>query len=401
MPIHSRGSTRLCQVLLIGVVVVVPASTSFAQSTPTALRIVVVEGEDAVNVIQQRTAVAPLVEVRDRNNNPVAGAAVTFALKGGSARATLGNGVRQLVVTTDAAGRASVAVNPLTNGTVEIQANASFAGQTASTTITQTNVATAADATKLLRGGGGHTGLIVTTAALAAGAVGAWKVNDYLKQKEDSDNGCALFISSQNVSVPGAGGSFTFAFENDCTLTATSDQPWLTLSGPTSFTSNSGTSVAAQLLPVTLAYSVQANPAAAPRVAHIVLTPKIGGATSITITQSAAGSATVFMLSAPAGTTRVAASCGSVVAIEQMRAELDAIDGGRVSIVLSACGVVASADGRLARIGEQVSATLHVNGGPDFPASLVFGGAVAGQHLRGSVTLGGAIVTAVSLGASR
>ena len=36
----------------------------------------VVAGEDAVNVIQQRTAVAPVIEVRDQNNQPVAGAAV-------------------------------------------------------------------------------------------------------------------------------------------------------------------------------------------------------------------------------------------------------------------------------------------------------------------------------------
>jgi hypothetical protein len=34
----------------------------------TALRLVVVEGEDAVNIIQQRTAVAPVAEVRDRND---------------------------------------------------------------------------------------------------------------------------------------------------------------------------------------------------------------------------------------------------------------------------------------------------------------------------------------------
>lgn len=40
---------------------------------PAALRIVVIEGEGAVNIIQQKTAVRPLVEIRDRNNLPVAG----------------------------------------------------------------------------------------------------------------------------------------------------------------------------------------------------------------------------------------------------------------------------------------------------------------------------------------
>ncbi len=40
---------------------------SFAQ--PGGLKIVVIEGEGAVNIIQQKTAVSPLVEVRDRNNH--------------------------------------------------------------------------------------------------------------------------------------------------------------------------------------------------------------------------------------------------------------------------------------------------------------------------------------------
>jgi hypothetical protein len=39
-----------------------------------ALKIVVLEGEGAVNIIQQKTAVAPVIEVRDRNDQPVAGA---------------------------------------------------------------------------------------------------------------------------------------------------------------------------------------------------------------------------------------------------------------------------------------------------------------------------------------
>jgi hypothetical protein len=46
-----------------------------------ALTIVVLEGEGAVNIIQQKTAVAPVVEVRDRNRQPVSGAIVRFALK--------------------------------------------------------------------------------------------------------------------------------------------------------------------------------------------------------------------------------------------------------------------------------------------------------------------------------
>ena len=55
------------------------------QSPSAAFRVVVIEGEDAVNIIQQKTAVRPLVEVRDRNNLPVSGALVTFSIERGSA----------------------------------------------------------------------------------------------------------------------------------------------------------------------------------------------------------------------------------------------------------------------------------------------------------------------------
>ena len=44
------------------------------------LRIVVLEGEDSVNIIGQGTAVPTLVEVRDRNDLPVSGAAVRSCL---------------------------------------------------------------------------------------------------------------------------------------------------------------------------------------------------------------------------------------------------------------------------------------------------------------------------------
>src|SRR5262245_19417242 len=76
-------------------------------ATPrAALRIVVIEGENAVNVIQQQTAVAPVVEVRDRNDQPLAGVIVRFAIRNG--KATFG-GAKTLAVTTNAAGRAVAA----------------------------------------------------------------------------------------------------------------------------------------------------------------------------------------------------------------------------------------------------------------------------------------------------
>jgi hypothetical protein len=123
----------------------IDARAVHATAQASGLKIVVLEGEDAINVIQQKTAVATLVEVRDQNDLPVGGATVTFSVNGG--KAVFAGGTQQITVTTNAAGRAAAsALNPLQSGAIRIQVEASFQGQTASASIAQTNVATAADA---------------------------------------------------------------------------------------------------------------------------------------------------------------------------------------------------------------------------------------------------------------
>ena len=156
--------------------------TPTAASQVGALRIVVIEGEDAVNIVQQKTAVAPVVEVRDRNDQPVAGAIVRFAIRQG--RGTFA-GARTLSVTTNAAGRAvATGLTPTGSGALQIGASATFQGQTAVATITQTNVLTAAQAAAAsgggasgsaapgsAAGGGGSGGLSGTTIGVVGGAV--------------------------------------------------------------------------------------------------------------------------------------------------------------------------------------------------------------------------------------
>lgn len=144
-----------------------------------ALRIVVIEGEDAVNIVQQKTAVAPVVEVRDRNNQPVAGAIVRFAIQQGRGSFA---GARTISVTTNAAGRAVAAgLTPTGNGALQIAASASFQGQTAVATITQTNVMTAAQAagassgasSAASGGGAGSGGISGTTIGVVSGVAAA------------------------------------------------------------------------------------------------------------------------------------------------------------------------------------------------------------------------------------
>ena len=137
-----------------------------AAAQDAGLRIVVLEGENSVNVIEQGAAVLTLVEVRDRNDLPVAGALVRFLL-GEGGTATLNAGLSQVVLTTNALGQAAVAVNPIAAGAVELSVSATFGGETATAAIVQANFATAAEAAAAKAGGGGAAG------AGGGGAAGA------------------------------------------------------------------------------------------------------------------------------------------------------------------------------------------------------------------------------------
>ncbi len=158
----------------------VAAPSAQAQTSPQAgrLKIVVVEGEGAVNIIQAGTAVAPVIEVRDRNDQPVAGAVVTFAIRNGRAGFS---GARTLTVTTNAVGRATASgFAPTGTGAVQISASAVAQGQTVTATIAQMNVATAAQAAGAsgaggagaggAGGAGGGGGIGIGTASVIGGA---------------------------------------------------------------------------------------------------------------------------------------------------------------------------------------------------------------------------------------
>ncbi len=172
-------------VLILVASVWVGGPTLSGRSQASGLTIVVIAGEGAVNIIQQKTAVAPVVEVRDRNDQPVAGAIVRFAIQGG--RASF-NGARTLTVTTNGAGRAEVTgLTPSGAGAFQMTASAAFQGQTAVVTIAQTNVMTLAHAAAVAgastgaggsgggaaagRGGGSGGGLPATTIGIIGGAV--------------------------------------------------------------------------------------------------------------------------------------------------------------------------------------------------------------------------------------
>ena len=147
------------------------ATPAAAKMQDTALHILVLEGEESVNIIEQGTAIPTLIEVRDRNDLPVSGAGVLFLL-GDGGTAALNGGLQQVSATTNALGQAAVNVNPITSGTVQLTVNATFEGQTAAATIVQTNFATIAEAATAATGTTGSAGGSAAGGAGAAGGSG-------------------------------------------------------------------------------------------------------------------------------------------------------------------------------------------------------------------------------------
>jgi hypothetical protein len=147
---------------------------------PDSLKIAVIEGEGFTNNVKKRTAREEIVEVRDRNNSPVPGAIVTFSLssQGGAGGAFTANGSNLVTVTTNQAGRAVAMFKPnAVQGAFKMNISASFHGQTAATSLTQTNAIAAAGATGGAAGGvGGFIAAHAVVASVIAGAVVATTV---------------------------------------------------------------------------------------------------------------------------------------------------------------------------------------------------------------------------------
>lgn len=129
---------------------------------PGTLKIVVIEGEGAVNNVRTRSATAPVVEVRDENDKPVAGAEVVFQLPAAGPGGVFHGWMRTQTVRTDEKGRAAASGYAPNDqaGRFNIKVTATHRNKTGSAVISQTNV---------YRGGG-------TAPGIAGGRSGWWKI---------------------------------------------------------------------------------------------------------------------------------------------------------------------------------------------------------------------------------
>ncbi len=118
-----------------------------AQIPPAApkLNIVLISGDTAINNIRSRVARETIVEVRDENNKPIAGAAVVFLLPDSGPGLVSSNGSRMISTVTDAKGRAAArGLKPNgQTGQYNIQVRANFQQSFGQIVVSQSNIVAA------------------------------------------------------------------------------------------------------------------------------------------------------------------------------------------------------------------------------------------------------------------
>lgn len=115
-------------------------SQVMAQSQP-AIAVRVIQGDNAINSIRMRRGHDPVVQVLDPTGEPLANATVSFLLPASGPSAAFGDSGLSLTVQTDQRGTAigrGLIPNRL-EGQFRIRATASWRGESASVTLTQTN----------------------------------------------------------------------------------------------------------------------------------------------------------------------------------------------------------------------------------------------------------------------
>lgn len=153
-----------------------------------ALKIVIIDGDEAANVVQEKMAAESVIEVHDDQDRKLVGAVVRFKIRKAVSNrlsAAFRGGKDEVRTLTDAAGQARTgSLTPLEPGRFEIDVQVTHNGQTASSTIRHTNFSSAAQAraagrepvqssTSTVGGTAGAAGAGAAAGAAAGGAAAA------------------------------------------------------------------------------------------------------------------------------------------------------------------------------------------------------------------------------------
>jgi hypothetical protein len=108
--------------------------------TGIGLHITIVSGQDLTNVAGRKTGPGSVIEVDDRNNQPVEGASVTVVSPGNGPGLVFRNGSRSFSAVTDSRGRVNTGIaTPVNVGNFQLVVTAFYHGDKASAVIGQSN----------------------------------------------------------------------------------------------------------------------------------------------------------------------------------------------------------------------------------------------------------------------
>jgi hypothetical protein len=177
----------------------------WAQAKP-GLRIVVVEGEGAINNIQLGVAREPVVEVRDENDRAVAGAKVTFTAPKQGPGGTFFGASPTLTSATDDNGRA-VATGFRPNaeeGRFQIQVIAVIGDRTATAVITQSNALPGGGVNRAggKKGFGAGRIIAIVAAAAAIGIIAGTRGDNEAPAAPTTTPGTTITPGTVSVGVP-------------------------------------------------------------------------------------------------------------------------------------------------------------------------------------------------------
>ncbi len=157
--------------LILTAVLVWPALA--APVSNDELRILVLEGDRAVNDVRTRAATAPVIEVRESNGHPVEGAEVTFHLPTSGPGAVFANGGLNQTVRTNHQGQATP-TGYMPNGPIgrfTIRITAAWAGRSGEASIVQMNSQQPYEPQSVQRSGGKTKWIVLGIMAAAGTAV--------------------------------------------------------------------------------------------------------------------------------------------------------------------------------------------------------------------------------------
>jgi PKD repeat protein len=216
---------KVLLVLLVGV------SSLLVPQAPDGLRVIVIDGDEAANIVAERIAAQPVVEVRDREDRQVAGAVVRFYIRRtvrNRLAALFSNGQSEATTLTDVAGRAQASsITPLEPGSYQIDVQVSHQGRNATATIRHTNYPTRADvqnagqtsavssagaaAPSVAAAGGGLSKLAVI--GIVAGGAAGGGAAAFLARKESAAPARITSVVPSAIFGIQAGTAFTFSVQ--------------------------------------------------------------------------------------------------------------------------------------------------------------------------------------------